>query len=222
MTFDTTMAILTRFSAFCGSNVLSLNGLVMDWHRLDREKTIGMINSVKSAAEALLFSPVSSEAKCTRLPFYDRFLLYRLTNYSSLPTFSMDFISDGEKFIYLDGSDAPIHTVNQIGGLTLTPDTVIPYLNFYFLNVRLPEGEVIILKAPEEAGEIGVYDDERREDILLIPECAKIEKDEETGDLKVTAPIYYDGVLMEALMTVGAEGGVMVQPQKMMAQQGLQ
>lgn len=194
----------------------------MDWHRLDREKTIGMINSVKSAAEALLFSPVTSEAKCTRLPFYDRFLLYRLTNYSSLPTFSMDFISDGERFIYLDGSDHPIHTANQMGGITLTDETVIPYLNFYFLNVRLPEGEVIILKNPDEVREMGVYNDERREDLFVVPDSAKIEKDQETGDLKVTAPIYYDGVLMEALMVVGAEGRVAVYPKGMLRPEALQ
>ena len=139
----------------------------MNWHRLDREKTVDMINSVRSAAEALLFSPITSEAKCTRLPFYSNHLLYRLTNCASLPTFSMDFIGDGEKFVYLDGSALPILQINQLAGLNLTPDTVIPYLNFFFLNVRLEEGEIIILKNPEEAASIDIYDDERREVIEL-------------------------------------------------------
>ena len=44
---------------------------------------------------------------------------------------------------------------------------MIPYLNFYFLNVRLEEGEIIVLKDPQEAATIDMFDDERRENIDL-------------------------------------------------------
>jgi hypothetical protein len=187
----------------------------MDWHRLDRDKTLGMIASVKSADEALLFSPVTSEAKCARLPFSDSFLLYRLTNYASLPTFSMDFLSNGERFFYLDGSDRALREIIGSEGLKLSKETVIPYLNFYFLNVRLPEGEVVILKDPGEVHTLDLYDDERRENIFLSPESLKIEEIPETGGLKVTAPIYYDGTCMEAIITVSKDGVVHTAPQRM-------
>jgi len=193
----------------------------MNWHRLDREKTVDMINSVRSAAEALLFSPITSEAKCTRLPFYSNHLLYRLTNFASLPTFSMDFIGDGEKFVYLDGSALPILQINQLAGLNLTPDTVIPYLNFFFLNVRLEEGEIIILKNPEEAASIDIYDDERREDINLQPEHASIEQNE-SGTYIVKTPIFLDGTLVDAQLTVDRLGHVIVKSLGMMAHNQLQ
>jgi hypothetical protein len=181
----------------------------MNWHRLDRDKTLDMINSVKSAAEALLFSPVTSEAKCARLPFYSNHLLYRLTNFSSLPTFSMDFIGDGQKYFYLDGSENPIQQINALGKLTLTTENVIPYLNFYFLNVRLEEGEIVILKNPQEAATIDLYDDERREDINLQPEHAKIIRDM-TGAFIVSTPIFLDGSLVNAELTVDTLGHVKV------------
>ena len=138
----------------------------MDWHRLDRDKTVTMINSVKSAAEALLFSPVTSEAKCARLPFYSNHLIYRLTNFSSMPVFTMDFIGDGERYAYLDGSEFPIREINA-NGLNLTEETVIPYLNFYFFNVRSEDGDVLILKNVDEGQTIDLYDDERRENINI-------------------------------------------------------
>lgn len=181
----------------------------MNWHRLDREKTVEMINSVKSAAEALLFSPVTSEAKCTRLPFYDNHLLYRLTNFASLPTFSLDFIGDGQNFIYLDGSADPILQVNQAAGLNLSEHTVIPYLNFFFLNVAMEDGEIIILKNPEEASTIDIYDDDRREDIGLQPEGAVIEVNE-AGSYIVKTPIFLDGSLVDAKLTVDRQGHVTV------------
>lgn len=113
----------------------------MIWHRLDRDKTIDMIGRVKSAAEAMLFTPVTSETKCTRLPFFNSFLLYRLTNFSSLPTFSMDFISNGETFHYMDGADTAIRQMVDQGELVLNADTILPYLHFYYCYVRLPEGD---------------------------------------------------------------------------------
>ncbi len=187
----------------------------MNWHRLDRDKTVNMINSVKSAAEALLFSPVTSEAKCTRLPFYTNHLLYRLTNYASLPTFSMDFIGDGEKYYYLDGSENPIQRINELAGLNLTPDTIIPYLNFYFLNVRLEDGEIILLKNPQEAATIDMFDDERREDINLQPEQARINVTAD-GIFVVLTPIFLDGSLVDAEIMVNAAGQVAVRSLGMM------
>ncbi len=188
----------------------------MIWHRLDRDKTVSMINRVKSVGDFVLFSPQTSEAKALKLPFYESFLLYRLTNFSSLPTFSMDFLSDGENYFYMDGSDAPIMNINQKAGLNLTADTVIAYLNFYYCFVRLPEGEIILLKSPEEAAIIDLYDEERREDFSAIPTPLSIDAVNGTGTFKVTAPVLYDGSPMEALITVTKDGVVTTQPKRML------
>ncbi|HNQ91627.1 MAG TPA: hypothetical protein PKI93_01710 [Alphaproteobacteria bacterium] len=177
---------------------------------------MSMITRVKSAGESILFSPATSEAKVLRLPFYDSFSLYRLTNFSSLPTFSMDFLSDGETYYYMDGSDAPILRINQLAGFKLTEETVLAYLNFYFCFVRLPEGEIIILKSPEEAAIIDLYDDERREEFGAIPTPCKIEEAKETGLINVTVPILYDSSPMEALISVTREGKVTTQPKRML------
>lgn len=188
----------------------------MIWHRLDRDKTLSMITRIKSAGESILFSPATSEAKTLRLPFYESFLLYRMTNFSSLPTFSMDFLSDGETYYYMDGSDGPIMRVNQMSGFNLTPETVLAYLNFYYCFVRLPEGEIIILKSPEEASIIDLYDDERREELEAIPTPCKIEEARESGLINVTVPILYDGSPMEALISVTREGKVTTSPKRML------
>lgn len=187
----------------------------MDWHRLDKDKTVNMINSVKSAAEALLFSPVTSEAKCARLPFYSNHLIYRLTNFSSMPVFTMDFIGDGERYAYLDGSDFPIREINA-NGLNLTEETVIPYLNFYFFNVRTEDGDVLILKNVDEGQTIDLYDDERRENINIKPDQARVEFDEALESFIVYAPLYYLGGLVDAKIIVAKDGTVDVQPFKML------
>lgn len=194
----------------------------MIWHRLDRDKTIDMIGRVKSAAEAMLFTPMTSEAKCSRLPFLKSFLLYRLTNFSSLPTFSMDFLSNGETFHYMDGADTAIRTLVSAGELVLTESTIIPYLNFYYCYVRLPEGEIILLKNPAEAPQIDLYDEERREALDVVPEGIVIEKDGENGPFRVTAPALYDSSPMEVLITVSPDGQVVTQPKRMLTLERVQ
>lgn len=194
----------------------------MIWHRLDRDQTIDMIGRVKSAAEAMLFTPVTSEAKCTRLPFFNSFLLYRLTNFSSLPTFSMDFISNGETFHYMDGADTAIRHMVESGELVLNAETILPYLNFYYCYVRLPEGEIILLKNAAEAPHIDLYDEERREDLDVVPEGVQIEQDPTTGDFLVLAPALYDSSPMEVLITVSADGQVTTSPKRMLTLENMQ
>lgn len=194
----------------------------MIWHRLDRDKTIDMIGRVKSAAEAMLFTPVTSEAKCTRLPFFNSFLLYRLTNFSSLPTFSMDFISNGETFHYMDGADTAIRQMVDQGELALNADTILPYLHFYYCYVRLPEGEIILLKNAAEAPHIDLYDEERRESLDIVPEGIHIEQDPSTGNFLILAPALYDSSPMEVLITVSADGQVTTLPKRMLTLEKMQ
>lgn len=194
----------------------------MIWHRLDRDKTIDMIGRVKIAAEAMLFTPVTSEAKCTRLPFFNSFLLYRLTNFSSLPTFSMDFISNGETFFYMDGADTAIRHMVESGELLLTAETVLPYLHFYYCYVRLTEGEIILLKDAAEGSHIDLYDEERRETLDVIPEGVQIEQDPTNGGFIVIAPALYDSSPMEVLITVSADGQVSTSPKRMLTLENMQ
>lgn len=181
-----------------------------------------MIGRVKSAAEATLFTPVTSEAKCTRLPFLKSFLLYRLTNFSSLPTFSMDFISNGESFHYMDGADTAIRQMVAMGELELTEETIIPYLNFYYCYVRLPEGEIILLKNAEEAPNIDLYEEERREALDIIPDDVQIERDATTGSFLVLAPALYDSSPMQVLITVSKDGQVLTSPKRMLTLDNIQ
>lgn len=194
----------------------------MIWHRLDRDKTVDMIDRVKAAAESMLFTPVTSEAKCTRLPFLKSFLLYRLTNFASLPTFSMDFVSNGENFLYMDGADTAIRQLVEMGELQLTEETILAYLNFYYCYVRLPEGEIILLKNAAEAPQIDLYDEERRENLEIVPDDVQIEVDAQTGNFLLLAPALYDSSPMEVFIIVTPDGRVQTSPKRMLTLEKIQ
>ena len=194
----------------------------MIWHRLDRDKTIDMITRVKGADGSMMFTPVTSEAKCSRLPFFKTFLLYRLTNFSSLPTFSMDFLSNGDSFFYMDGSDSAIRHMVAMDELALTEENITAYLNFYYCYVRLTEGEIILLKNAAEGAHIDLYDEERREALDVVPEGISIVHDVANNCFRVTAPVLYDSSPMEAEITVTHDGVVTTAPKRMLTFDAIQ
>src|SRR5688572_12860610 len=107
----------------------------MHWQRLDRENTIQVIDSVKSAADPRLIVSGTSEVERARLSFYGNTSLYKVTNYASLPSFTFEYLGDGTFFHYLDGTEMPIYTVNDKGGLMLTENSIVDYLAFFFGHV---------------------------------------------------------------------------------------
>ena len=54
----------------------------MQWQRLDRDNSEHVINSVKSDANAGLFTLGTSEVKRARAPFYKDYYIYKVTNYA--------------------------------------------------------------------------------------------------------------------------------------------
>ncbi len=170
---------------------------MQNWQKLEKEQTESMIGAVRSAAEAMLFSPTASEGAVAFLPFYNDFALYRLTNYTSLPIFTMEFLSDGETYIYLDGSEDAVLKANEKDGLRLTPRNIMEYLDFYFKNTTRDEGEIHTYAGTTESGGL----------TLAVP---SISYDPATSGYTVTCPLYVDGVIMQAQVHITALGVVTI------------
>ena len=167
------------------------------WNNLNKEQTEAMINAVRSSAEALLFSPTASDGAVAPLSFYQRFALYRLTNYTSLPIFTMEFLSDGEIYVYLDGSEESILAANEKDGLRLTPRNLMDYLDFYFKNTSWDEGEIHTYAGSTETGGL----------TLAVPSIAF---DPDTSGYHVACPLYVDGVVMQTKLHVSSVGVVSI------------
>ncbi|MCI5060584.1 MAG: hypothetical protein MRY79_05885, partial [Alphaproteobacteria bacterium] len=122
----------------------------MRWQRLDRDNSVKVIDSVKSEANAGLFSVGTSEVERAGLPCYQGYFLYKVTNYASLPSFTFEYLGDGTFFHYLDGTEDPIHTVNDKGVLSLDKSNIMAYLDFYFSHISGEEGDIIVIHNPHD------------------------------------------------------------------------
>lgn len=187
----------------------------MNWQRLDREMTLKTIDSVKSASEAGLFSPGTSEVQKARLSFYEGIDLYKVTNFASLPSFTFKYLGDGTHFQYLDGTELPIYTTNDKGALTLNDRSVVDYLEFFFLHVILEDDEMFFIRSAHDMPLLDSLDDDSIDAITKNHTAPNVQYDAGFDKYTVEADLYAEGLLMRVIIEVTASGRVTIQNRRM-------
>ncbi len=187
----------------------------MHWQRLDRENTLKTIDSVKSASEAGLFSPTTSEVQRAKLSFFNGTDLYKLTNFASLPSFTFEYLGDGIHFTYLDGTETPIYSINDRGYLTLNDRSVIDYVEFFFAHVTVDDDEIFLVKNAHDMPLLDSLDIDSIDAITRNHKPAVVTYDAGFDKFSVDADIYAEGLLMRATIEVNGAGRVTIQDKRM-------
>ena len=187
----------------------------MDWNRLDRQQSAHILEHIAMASDPDLFSEMSSEASFKPLPFYQDYMLYRITNYATLPSFSLDFLSDGESFHLLDGSPGPINLVNMKGSLYLTESNVIDYAGFYLSNIRGEDGDIFMIRDLDDAAFTESLGKDQRMELERKHTQPEVAKDTNSGNFVVLADLFYGGTLLKAGIVVDNSGKIEIQPREM-------
>ena len=187
----------------------------MNWQRLDRDTSLKTIDSVKSASDAALFSPATSEVQRAPLRFYSRLFLYKITNFASLPSFTFEYLGDGQFFHYLDGTEQSIYVVNDKGDLDLNEVNVIDYLEFFLGHVMLEDDEMVFIR---DARDMPLLDSLDPDDAYIVAKNHKapeISYDAGFDKYTVEADIYSEGQMLRAIIEVTGSGRVSVVQRKM-------
>lgn len=187
----------------------------MDWNRLDKTQSQQILQHIAMAADPALFSPQSSEASFKPLSFYQDYMVYRITNYATLPSFSLDFLSDGESFHLLDGSPSPINIVNTKGTLYLTETNVVDYVDFYLSNISGEDGDIYMIKDVDSLPFIDSLSFDQQADLHRRHAAPVVAIDEDTHNFIVLCDLFYGGTLVQAGIIVTSEGKIDIQPREM-------
>ena len=189
--------------------------LGMHWQRLDRDNTIQVLNAVKSADNEGMFSLGTSEVQSARLPFYKDYTTYKITSFASLPSFTFQFLSDGTFFHYLDGTEDPIHTVNDKGVLNLTEHNILEYLSFYFAQVGNDEGdEVIVVTTPNDIPSLDSLNPEAYDSAVNNYKAPEVTHNSESEIYNIKTDLYVDSRSVRSKIEVNAKGRVTIIEQK--------
>ena len=190
----------------------------MEWERLNRDASKDILGKITHASDEKLFSERSSEASCAALPFYKNFLLYRVTNYATLPSFSLDFLGDGHTFYLLDGSPDPIFMVNNRGALNINEMNLLDYVDFFLRYVSTEDGDIYLIKDPDDLPFLDALSIEQQIALKQKFTPLTLDYDENADIYALHADIYYGGTLLKATMNIATNGTIEFSNQQMLTQ----
>ena len=176
------------------------------WTRLNREEAHQVLNHLSGSRDAIVFSKEATEVSWRSLPFYNKYKLYRLINYATMPTFSMTYLSDGEEFITLDGTANPIYTANEKDPIRLNEMNVVSYLDFFFGSVQGSEGDVFLIKDPKKLPFLSARTTEQRESVYAGFKPLQVSQNAAANHFRLSGTLYYGGGLISSGITVLGDG----------------
>lgn len=195
--------------------------MILDWQKLDRSKTGEIIERISHTPDGGLFSVTTSEATIAHLPFYNGFMLVRLTNFATLPSFTLDFLSDGSSFYLLDGSPEPLQKVASRGGLVLNDANVIDYVGFFFKYVTTEEGDIYLIDNPDDMPFLDSLSLDQQLEIKRLHTDMEATYDRDNDVFLVKSDMYFAGVLLKATLMVVPDGDIEVTEHAMLMGESL-
>lgn len=193
----------------------------MNWQKLERSEMAKILARVSETPDGSLFSMTTSEATAASLPFYRGFMIVRLTNYATLPSFTLDFLSDGTTFYLLDGSPDPLQKVAARGGLILTQQNVASYVDFFFKHVTTEEGDIYLIRDPDDLPFMDSLSMDQQIQIKRHHHEISVSYNRDDDSFEVMADMYFAGVLLKATLSVQPDGQIEVSNHAMlMAESG--
>ncbi|HCS22940.1 MAG TPA: hypothetical protein DIW20_04245 [Rhodospirillaceae bacterium] len=174
------------------------------------------MNRLSGSRDAVVFSKEATEVSWRSLPFYNKYKLYRLINYATMPTFSLTYLSDGNEFITLDGTANPIYTANEKDPVRLNEMNVVNYLDFFFTNVQGSEGDVFLIKDPKKLPFLSALTKEQRESVYSGFKPVQVSQNAAANTFRVTGTLYYGGGLISSTIIVQNDGKIEFQDQSLL------
>ncbi len=190
--------------------------LLNQWKILDKEKKDNVLDILSTNKDSIVFSKDYTEVAIKELPFYHNYKLYKLTNYSTLPVFSMKYLSNGDDFYSLDGLANTIYTVNELDNISINRDNIVDYLAFFFNKVQGSEGDVYLIKDPNKIPESDTLSKPLVQEIIGKFNPITIEVLTGSKNIKVTATIIYGDALIDADMSIDGTGKISFDNQRLL------
>lgn len=121
-----------------------------DWQKLDPEKAARVVAEINPHLEPVPFSPEHTAVRFQKLPFYRDYDLYELTDLSAVPAARKYALYKAGDVHVISWTNQAIYETNEKAELSLTPQTVIAYVKFFFNYVRGRHGRFIIIESIDD------------------------------------------------------------------------
>lgn len=193
--------------------------LMHKWIKLDKKQAKQILTALGDKCNHEVFTDDMTEVSFKTLPFYNNYKIYKLSNYATMPVFTMHFLSNGEEFLQLNGLANPIYEVNAKDPIHLTSKTLIQYLKFFFRYVQGSEGEVFIIQSPKDIPHFRTLPKDKQNEVIknFIPVKTISDTDEEGIIHTAKAQILYGDAVIDTHINMRENGNIFFSNQNIIA-----
>lgn len=181
-----------------------------NWEVLEKGPGRAILDQIRPTDSKAMFSSQLSEVNRKVLDFYTDFQIYRVTDYSTLPSFRLEYLGDGEDYYLLDGTVDPIYTVNDKEELELRQDWVAPYLHFFFGHAENALGQIQLIEGPQNLPLAETLSETQKSEFLRLHQPLDAAPNTDDDGFMVVCTMLREGALVVAELEVTKTGRVSI------------
>lgn len=119
----------------------------LHWQSIPSDKAADIISAVNNTYDGFDFTTETASVRAADLAFYKDVLLLEIEDPVKCPERGVSWFLYHEKMqVYLDGSSAPIHDMNEFGNIKITEETAAEYVYFFGFFVHGEDGPFFIIE----------------------------------------------------------------------------
>ncbi len=182
-------------------------------------EAIRLIRSINLREDGVPLSYVTTRVRASHLPFYADYMLYSFVDSAaSTPLVRYALVGVRGDLHPLDGSAGPIDTVNRLSPLSLTRETIVDYVHFYFAMVRNRTGRVRLLEDFSQLPLAAPLRPETRQKLWSVIKPMQFISGHGSQGCQVQTVLLLGEQLLQARLSIAADGTITLTQQQTLAE----
>lgn len=186
----------------------------LNWRILPRADATRIVTAINPFLGEYALPAGSSPVRVAKLPFYENYQFYELTDIREKQPKSMFALynpNGGEESTFvLDWSNRPIYTVNEQDPINLRQDNLSDYLGFFFACVQGPYGPMTVVEKLDPPADATEEVKAAVKEVLKMTPPRVTNFDRTTGTFTVYAGMLFKDCIFKTKMEVGSNGLIQI------------
>jgi len=190
----------------------------LSYTKLNKSETRDMLAMVQPHIDLSGLSAETADILSASLHFYPGYRLIEITDRETNPVKKRFVIYKGEDIIFMDYTNTPIYELNKRAPITLSKDTLLDYIRFFFRFVRGKHGRFLIVESVDDIQWRDEPSPNNRRSLSDMIEPLYIKEITADGSYVVAANVIFKDALFGCDITVKQNGIVRLSNEKLLVE----
>lgn len=178
------------------------------FEKLELAEIATILDEVNPGFDGAPFDPIETTILALEVPFYPGYRILDIADHRNMPPARRHILYAPKNSVILDFTNAPIYRLNEKLPITLTEDTVIDYLRFFFTYVRGQKGKFVVVESVDDIHWLEDPPPPARKAIGKMIEPVNVQKADAKGNFTLTFCVTFKNALFKTQALIDKKGRV--------------